>query len=52
LRLKSRMATGKTISVHRSVKPMAIDRSSPMLAVPRWFDKVRLPNEAIVVSAA
>ena len=49
--LSKRKAAGRTISVHKSVKAMAMERSSPMEAVPRCGDSMRLPKEATVVAA-
>ena len=43
---------GRTIRVQINVNAIAMDRSSPMLAVPRCGDSIRLPKDATVVSAA
>ena len=36
--------------MHSNVRLIDSTSSSPMLAVPRWLDTARLPNDAIVVS--
>ena len=44
-------AAGRTISVHTNVNAIAMNSNTPMLAVPRWPETARLPNDATVVRA-
>ena len=44
------MRAGKTNSAHSIVKVIAMVKSSPMLAVPRWLESASAQNEPMVVN--